>query len=403
MGGANLLPLLIDVGLGYFPANDLAAWPNPFSLANNLMALALPTYLLRGLDLSTVDEQLTTQLDDILADVLAGDPLAINLYLTLMPSTLPLVEPLYLAADLLNLVTLGAASQFNPFSLVANAFAPVLTSLANLGYTDVEFDPVTGGYVRTLTEAGVPTPFFSFPNVNPGQVPGVLLNQLLQGIQKEFLSGNPTPGTPNAITGLLDLLGGGLLPLGNLGGLLQGILDGLNPFALTQEATTLAAANAVPSAESRMFTLSTEAAEDETLTTTAGSEAVTEEAFEAEEMTEEEPAEEDAAEEDVVDEGAEDEDAADEDAADEDAVDEDVVDEDVVDEDAVDQDEDTDDAPGTVSNVTKPGNFNAPASTVSGPRHAKPDNDSPNADADDTTGATDTTSSSNDDASGAAA
>ena len=45
---------------------------------------------------------------------------------------------------------------------------------------------------------GTPTPFFSFPDVNWGQVPGDVINSLIKGFQKEFFSGHPTPGTPNS-------------------------------------------------------------------------------------------------------------------------------------------------------------------------------------------------------------
>ncbi len=71
------------------------------------MAGLLPTYILRGLTLDTVPEQLTSQLTEILAGVGDG-PLHLNLYLTIPSATLPLLEPLYLASDVLNLVTLGA-------------------------------------------------------------------------------------------------------------------------------------------------------------------------------------------------------------------------------------------------------------------------------------------------------
>jgi len=139
----------------------------------------------------------------------------------------------------------------NPFGMLANAFAPALTSLTNLGYTDAVRNP-DGTYTRTLDEAGVPTPFMSFPNVDWGLVPGDIINSLVKGFQKEFLSGNPTPGTPNAITGLLKLLTGILGPLGGLGD----ILDGL-PGLVTQEISPLAA-TALPAAESRMVTRSTD-------------------------------------------------------------------------------------------------------------------------------------------------
>jgi hypothetical protein len=260
LGGANLVPVLVDAGVQYHPSSDFAAWPNPVSLANNLMAGLLPTYILRGLTLDTVPDQLTSQLADILAGVGSG-PLKLNLYLTLPSATLPLLEPLYLASDLLNLATLGAFP-VNPFNLVANAFSPVLTSLTNLGYTDVVYNPETGSYERTLTDAGTPMPFFSFPGIDWGQAPGVLFNQLLQGITKEFLSGNPTMGTPNALTGLLDLLSG----LGGLGDLLggldlenviSGVLGGLNP-----DAASLAAQSDVPSPKARSMVESTDASDE---------------------------------------------------------------------------------------------------------------------------------------------
>nr|WP_194946222.1 ATPase [Mycolicibacterium malmesburyense]CRL78928.1 ATPase [Mycolicibacterium malmesburyense] len=208
IGGANLIPLKLDATVEYDFMSDFAAWPNPFSLANNLFAGLLPTYMLRGLTLDT--EQLA-QLTGLAERIKDGDPVAVNLYLTLRSATLPLLEPFYLAADVLNLVTLGTIARYNPFSLVANALAPALTSLVNLGYTDVVYDPVTGGYTRTLTEAGDPTPFMSFPNVDWAQVPGVIFNQLVQGIYKEFFSGNPTVGTPNVLTNLLRFLTGGSL------------------------------------------------------------------------------------------------------------------------------------------------------------------------------------------------
>ncbi|MGV0794837.1 hypothetical protein [Mycolicibacterium sp. XJ1819] len=261
LGGANLVPILLDIGLEFHPSSDVAAWPNPVSLANNLAALLLPTYVLRGIDASRVDEQVTTQVGDILADILAGEPLGLNIYLTLPASTLPLLEPFYLASDVLNLATLGALP-VNPFNLVANAFAPVLTSLTNLGYTDVVFNEETGAYERTLTEAGEAVPFMSFPDINWGQVPAVLFNQLLQGIQKEFFSGNPTPGTPNAITGLLDLLTG-LGGLGDiLGGLgledlLGGLVGDLSSATQTEEMTMPAGAADIPDLGARSLMMST--------------------------------------------------------------------------------------------------------------------------------------------------
>ncbi|MDA4088099.1 hypothetical protein MHAS_04099 [Mycolicibacterium hassiacum DSM 44199] len=216
VGGANLIPILIDVGLEYHPSSDLAAWPNPFTLANNAMAL-VPLYALRGFDLSRVDDQLTDQLGDILDGILT-EPLALNLYLTLPANSLPLLEPLYLTSDLITLASLGTLA-VNPVGQFANAIAPALRALVDLGYTDVVRN-ADGTYTRTLTEADVPTAFFSFPDVNPLLVPGDIFNLLLKGFYKEFLSGNPTVGTPNALTGLLSLFTGGGLGLGGLNGII---------------------------------------------------------------------------------------------------------------------------------------------------------------------------------------
>lgn len=216
VGGANLIPILIDVGLEYHPSSDLAAWPNPFTLANNAMA-TIPLYALRGVDASRILPQLTDQLEEIVDGVLT-EPLALNLYLTLPANSLPLLEPLYLTSDLITLASLGTLA-VNPVGQFANAIAPALRALVDLGYTDVVRN-ADGTYTRTLTEADVPTAFFSFPDVNPLLVPGDIFNLLLKGFYKEFLSGNPTVGTPNALTGLLSLFTGGGLGLGGLNGII---------------------------------------------------------------------------------------------------------------------------------------------------------------------------------------
>jgi hypothetical protein len=242
LGGANLIPIKVDATVEYDLLSDFAAWPNPFSLANNLLAFLLPIYILRGVDLSNLSPQLTTSLTDILGKVGAG-PLALNVYVTAPANSLPLLEPLYLLTDLTNLLTLGAFP--NPLGTLANALAPALTSLVNLGYTDVVRQP-DGSYIRTLDQAGDPTAFMSFPDLDWGKVPGDIFNQLVKGIQKEFFSGHPTPGTPNAITGVFKLLssilGGGL---GGFGDIVNGVLGGLNPLA----------ANALPAPEAKTVAL----------------------------------------------------------------------------------------------------------------------------------------------------
>lgn len=106
------------------------------------------------------------------------------------------MEPMYLTGDVLNMVSFGTLG--DPVYRLANAFAPAMTSLVNLGYTDVVRNP-DGTYSRTLNEAGTPTPFFSFPNIDWQKVPGDVMNSLVAGFQKEFFSGSPTPPPVNAV------------------------------------------------------------------------------------------------------------------------------------------------------------------------------------------------------------
>jgi hypothetical protein len=137
----------------------------------------------------------------------------------------------------------------NPLGTLANALAPALTSLVNLGYTDAVRMP-DGTYVRTLDQAGDPAAFMSFPDVDWGQVPGDIADLSVKGFQKEFFSGNPTPGTPNALTGVFNLLSS-ILGGGGLGGidrLINAALGGLNPLA----------ANALPAANSKVVTVATD-------------------------------------------------------------------------------------------------------------------------------------------------
>jgi hypothetical protein len=349
------------------------------------MAGILPTYILRGLTLDTVTEQLTSQLDDILGGVLTG-PLKINLYLTIPSATLPLLEPLYLLSDLTSVLTLGMGS-VNPFNMLANALAPALTSLVNLGYTDAVFNPETGGYERTLTDAGTPTGFFSFPDVDWGQAVGVILNQFVQGIQKEFFSGNPTAATPNVLSNLLGFLTGGLGPLGNLGALIQGILEGLNPLAATNP-MALAEATDLPDPNARMVTMSTMEETDETATATEDSEVPAEEVPVEEAPVEEEPVEEVPVEEEpVVEEPTEevpvDEEVAEEEPVDEEQPAEEQPAEEESDEEAPADQEEADEKDADEStepkhakpdtDVDKPAAQEAEKQTA--PKHAKPDDD----------------------------
>ncbi|MGA5543085.1 AAA family ATPase [Mycobacterium sp. NPDC051198] len=239
-GGANLIPIKIDATAEYLPLSDFAAWPNPFTMANNVAAGLFPTYILRNQSLDTLGtvliDQAVSQLGADVTDYLAnpGDNPQLgpklNIYITIPANSLPLLEPTYLAYDVINLLT--GANLNNP---IGTALSPVLTSLVNLGYTDVSYNPTTGIYERSLDEADVPTAFGTLPaDVDWEQVPGHLINNLVTGIEKAISDGlvSQTP-VSNPIKTLLGLLGVG--GSSNLSGLdLSALTDSLN--SLTPEA-----------------------------------------------------------------------------------------------------------------------------------------------------------------------
>ncbi|MEN3221145.1 AAA family ATPase [Mycolicibacterium porcinum] len=252
-GGANLIPIKIDATAEYLPLSDFAAWPNPFTMANNVAAGLFPTYILRNQTLDSlttvVVDQVVSQLGADIADYVANpgdDPTKgpkLNIYITIPANSLPLLEPTYLAYDVVNLLT--GANLNNP---IGTALSPVLTSLVNLGYTDVYYNPTTGIYERTLDEADVPTAFGTLPaDVDWGQVPGHLVNNLVTGIQKAIDDGlvSSTP-VSNPIKTLLSLLGvgnalttgGSALDLSSLtdalSGLTQGALNNVGTQAIAK-------------------------------------------------------------------------------------------------------------------------------------------------------------------------
>jgi hypothetical protein len=190
LGGANLVPIKVDATVEYDPLSDAPAWANPFSLANSAAALAFPTYILRGVTAESMTEVTAGQLTPQLAEALANTtgPLALNLYLTVpVNDALPLLEPVKLPIDAINLLT--GANLNNP---VATALEPALTSLVNLGYTDVQRNVVGGvpEYDRTLDQADVVTPFGTLPSgVDWGQVPVDLAVALRAGIQRSIAEG----------------------------------------------------------------------------------------------------------------------------------------------------------------------------------------------------------------------
>lgn len=271
VGGATLIPVKIDITVQHDWLSDFAAWPNPFSLANSLAAALAPTYILRGLDtaltVASVTEQLAPQLGAITGGLLDDDvPLALNLYATIPMDALPLLEPTYLFFDAINLLT--GANLNNP---IGTALGPALSSLVNLGYTDVERQWNDDGdyweYVRTFDDTGVPTAFGSFPDVNWMNVPGDVIGALAAGVRQAFEDGlvNRDGPVKNALATLLNLLGldGGLS--GGIGGLgLDGVLDQirdsvdgvLGDLNVTRPSRT--AANALPDDSAARITLATD-------------------------------------------------------------------------------------------------------------------------------------------------
>ncbi|PJK24245.1 AAA family ATPase [Mycolicibacterium goodii] len=225
VGGANLIPVKIDATAEYLPLSDFAAWPNPFTMTNNVAAALFPTYILRdqsipGIVTDLTGElvgQLTADITDYLADP-GDDPTKgpkLNIYYTLDAKSLPLLEPTYLAVDLVNLFT--GLNLNNP---IGTALSPALTTLVNLGYTDVRRVENADGsieYVRDFDDSDVPTAFGSFPSdVDWAKVPADVATQLVRGVQKAIGDGlvNQNP-VPSPLTTLLGLLGlGDALPSG---------------------------------------------------------------------------------------------------------------------------------------------------------------------------------------------
>jgi hypothetical protein len=86
----------------------------------------------------------------------------------------------------------------------------------------VFYNPATGAFERSFADAGTLTPFATRPTFDLGFVIGVVLTQLVVGFYREFLSGNPTPPTPNVLATLSNLLNGSLF--GAVAGALSSIV-----------------------------------------------------------------------------------------------------------------------------------------------------------------------------------
>lgn len=211
LGGANLVPVKVDATVEYQPMSDFAAWANPVTLLNNLAAGLMPTYMLRGIDEATATGQLITQLESMVTNLKNGGQADTNIYLTAAANHLPLLEPVYLAGDAMNLV--GLTPVGNVAYRFGNALSPVLTSLVNLGYSDAYWDPATGQYQRTFAASATPVQFGTLPNIDWSKVGPRLMTSLVTGFQTAFTG---PVSMPNAISQAISLVskGGNLLSLG---------------------------------------------------------------------------------------------------------------------------------------------------------------------------------------------
>ncbi|WP_260971431.1 PE-PPE domain-containing protein [Mycolicibacterium llatzerense] len=213
LGGANLVPVKVDATVEYQPLSDFAAWANPVTLMNNLAAGLLSTYILRGVDQATTAGQLITQLESMVTNLQNGGQTNTNIYLTAAANHLPLLEPVYLAGDAMNLM--GLTPVGNAAYRLGNALSPVLTSLVNLGYSDAYWDPASGQYLRTLSTAATPVQFGTLPNIDWSKVGPRLFTSLVTGFEHAFTG---PVSMPNAISQAISLIskGGNLLSLGAL-------------------------------------------------------------------------------------------------------------------------------------------------------------------------------------------
>lgn len=274
VGGATLIPVKIDVTLQHDWLSDVPAWPNPFSLLNTLTAVVAPTYILRGLDTGlvagAVAGQLGPQIGEVVGGIAEDDPLALDFYVTVPIDALPLLEPTYLFFDAINLLT--GANLNNP---IGTALGPALSSLVNLGYTDVVRQWNDDGdyweYVRTFDDTDVPTAFGSFPDINWMNVPGDIAGAFAAGVRQAFEDGlvNRDGPVKNALATLLNLIGlDNGLPGGIGGAGLNGVLDQIRDTiddvlgGLDLPRPSTAAVNSVPDDASPRIALRTVGGED---------------------------------------------------------------------------------------------------------------------------------------------
>ena len=208
--GIRLNTATLDATWAYSPLSDFPVTLNPFSFVNSLFA-TVPISLLSGYKLQGLD---TTAAATNVAGVLGilnnvsggiyGVPNGQGFYGTLVPTDLPILEPLRLPAQIINAIT--GVDLGTPF---ADALQPAFKILVNIGYSDVVTpidiakDPQTYGqyqaYDRTYLTSGVQQPFLSVAPLTPAewlQVPGDVVRALFTGFSDAFP--RPTMGRPPA-------------------------------------------------------------------------------------------------------------------------------------------------------------------------------------------------------------
>ncbi|WP_431237959.1 PE-PPE domain-containing protein [Mycolicibacterium aichiense] len=184
----------VNVALGYDMLSDFPATLNPFSLANSFMASVLPTYLLGGADLQGTS--INTIEGNLIALLTLGAPS--TTYSTLVPTDLPLLEPLRLPSRILNAVFKAAKIPITLGTPLADALQPALSILVNIGYTDVQTPSEGGTYNRTYDQSSQYVPFLSQATLTPQEwaaVPGDVVKALFTGF-RDVLSGKSTTTTP---------------------------------------------------------------------------------------------------------------------------------------------------------------------------------------------------------------
>ncbi|WP_192827512.1 PE-PPE domain-containing protein [Mycolicibacterium aromaticivorans] len=180
----------VNVALGYDMLSDFPETLNPFSLANSFMASVLPTYLLGGAQLQGTS--VNTIEGNLISLLTLGTPS--TTYSTLVPTDLPLLEPLRLPSRILNAVFKAAKIPITLGTPLADALQPALSILVNIGYTDVQTPSQGGTYNRTYDQSSQYIPFLSRATLTPQEwaaVPGDVAKALFTGF-RDVLSGKST-------------------------------------------------------------------------------------------------------------------------------------------------------------------------------------------------------------------